>query len=42
MLVGRSNGAVLATGGMHADGVALVKRLEQRLEVNQIDDIVFD
>ncbi|KAJ3188357.1 Proteasome subunit beta type-1 [Gaertneriomyces sp. JEL0708] len=27
-----SNGCVLATGGMHADGVTLVKRLEQRLE----------
>ncbi|RKO89514.1 nucleophile aminohydrolase [Blyttiomyces helicus] len=27
-----SNGAVLATGGMYADGLTLVKRLEQRLE----------
>ncbi|KAJ3404368.1 Proteasome subunit beta type-1 [Chytridiales sp. JEL 0842] len=27
-----SNGSVLATGGMYADGVNLVKRLEQRLE----------
>ncbi|KAJ3051369.1 Proteasome subunit beta type-1 [Rhizophlyctis rosea] len=27
-----SNGSVLATGGMYADAVTLVKRLEQRLE----------
>ncbi|KAI8916572.1 hypothetical protein PhCBS80983_g05014 [Powellomyces hirtus] len=27
-----SNGAVLATGGMYADGVTLVKMIEQRLE----------
>ncbi len=30
---GLSNGTVLATGGMFADGKALVQKLEQQLEV---------
>ena len=29
----RTNGTVLATGGMYADGKALVSRLEAQLEV---------
>jgi hypothetical protein len=29
----RENGAVLATGGMYADSMTLVKRVAQRLEV---------
>lgn len=29
---GRKNNSVLATGGMYADAVTLVKRVEQRLE----------